>query len=585
MAALPREAQDHDAARAAGQSPAMLSRTPRYGPNPTSIKVSLIGLAAIALCTAALAASPAETPGPYVDAAAEFKLNGDGKTDNYAGFLAWAAHAKANKGGKYWLKKPAVAYFIDRYKQVEGFNEKLANGNEDVIFSDFDGLTILGDDATIAVTGKFHRSADEVLNGLKYSRRWHLCPLAFDGGRNLRLEGLIVKGNVQDTTRDEGVMEWRGHGITIRGTEHVRLDNVWVDGFSVDGIYIDGRFSHVDEKGRSVHRSAKYLVFNNVRATRNGRQGMSIINACFGVFNSCEFSQTGKTGNYGSHAPAAGMDIEPHYGPLGDNRGDTAHIADEWNGFFTFNACRFFDNRGGAAFVTSTSLTRNVAFNACKFEDDKESTGGGYFLTASCQSTRFTQCEFLAYAPNYISPDGAGLVADATGVLMGHVRNMRTTFRDCDFRGPTMISLTQTLPFDTIVLRKVVIDNCRFTYVPATPATPKYEVRPFIMGLSNYLEFTNNYVFIPAAALNPDVRETVKVKFHGNNWKDQPGWAGRVANNVYATDIDATRSDKFFFNQYPPASQGKVSGERFVGSYHPTPSPTFTNGTEYTNQP
>jgi hypothetical protein len=104
------------------------------------------------------------------------------------------------------------------------------------------------------------------------------------------------------------------------------------------------------------------------------------------------------------------------------------------------------------------------------------------------------------------------------------------------------------------------------------------------MGLSNYLEFTNNYVFIPSSALHPDVRETVKVKFHGNNWKDQPGSAGRVANNVYATDIDTSKSNKFFFNQYPPASQGKVSGERFVGSYHPRSEPTFVNGTEYTNQ-
>ncbi|MDX9755823.1 MAG: hypothetical protein RBU29_17800, partial [bacterium] len=266
----------------------------------------------------------------------------------------------------------------------------------------------------------------------------------------------------------------------------------------------------------------------------------------------------------------------------GDNQGNITSVADEWNGFFTFNACHFFDNRGGAAYVTSTSLTKNVAFNSCKFEDDKESTGGGYFLISSCQSTNFNQCEFVAYAPNYISPDGAGLVQDKTGVLMGHVRNMRTTFRDCDFKGPTMISLTETLPFEKSVLRKVIIDNCRFTYVPATT---EYEVRPFIMGLSNYLEFTNNYVFIPSSALNPDVRETVKIKFHGNNWKDQPGWAGRVANNVYATDIDASKSNKFFFNQYPPALQGKVSGERFVGSYHPTSAPNFTNGVEYMNQP
>src|SRR4051812_44696678 len=115
----------------------------------------LIGLATIVLWAAAPAAVPAEGRGPYVDAAAEFHLDGDGKTDNYAGFLAWAARVKANKGGKYWLKRPAVAYFIDRYKQVEGFNEKVANGNEDVIFSDFDGLTIIGDGATIAVTGKF----------------------------------------------------------------------------------------------------------------------------------------------------------------------------------------------------------------------------------------------------------------------------------------------------------------------------------------------------------------------------------------------------------------------------------------------
>ena len=81
--------------------------------------------------------------------------------------------------------------------------------------------------------------------------------------------------------------------------------------------------------------AAKYLVFNNVRSTRNGRQGMSIINACFGVFNGCEFSQTGKTGNYGFHVPAAGMDIEPHYGPLGDNQGNMTHVSDEWNGFFS----------------------------------------------------------------------------------------------------------------------------------------------------------------------------------------------------------------------------------------------------------
>lgn len=386
----------------------------------------------------------------FVNVAEEYHLDKTGERDNYAKLRAWAEDVNRRGGGNYYF--PRGTYFIDQHKTIDPVNEKAVSETQkydtgtgtfleeriridNIEFRNCSGLNIIGDQAKLSVTGKFHRKANHQMAGGNYSTLWHLTPLSFIDSTNILVKGFEIDGNIQDTTKDEKLMEWQGHGLIFSGCEHFRVENVTVQGFSVDGILVAGNLN--TETGKD--KLSRFMEFNNVRCLRNGRQGFSMIGGAYGTFNNCEFADTGKTGAYGSHAPAAGVDIEPHHSPLGDNSGDMKYTSDEFNGFMTFNNCKFSNNAGGALFVTSTMLTKSVRFNNCVMEVDPEANFEHIFIATSCENTEFNQCFLKARTPKgidasiYLYVDG--IAQERTGVIGGKVANVNTIYKSCTIEG------------------------------------------------------------------------------------------------------------------------------------------------------
>lgn len=383
----------------------------------------------------------------------EYHLDPTGQSDNYAKLRAWADDVNQRGGGTYFF--PRGIYLIDRHKTIDPSTEQPLTVTrkydrktnscldetiliENITFRDCDGLVLIGDGATLSVSGKFHRKADHEMGGMQYSTTWQLTPLRFMNCRNIVVEGFSLDGNNQEATKDPGVMEWQGHGLMFVACEHFKIKNVTVQRFTVDGIFVGGDLDL--ESGKE--RISRFMEFDNVRCLRNGRQGFSMCGGAYGVFNNCEFAYTGKTGGYGYHGPAAGLDIEPHHSPLGDNTGDRRYTSDEFNGFMSFNNCKFHDNVGGALFVTSTMLTKSVSFNNCVIEVDPDAGPDSILMGASCESTVFHQCDIRARTPKgvdasiYVYMDG--LAQEKTGVLAGKVTKVSTVFRSCSFEGGRM---------------------------------------------------------------------------------------------------------------------------------------------------
>src|SRR5436305_2235308 len=95
---------------------------------------------------------------------------------------------------------------------------------------------------------------------------------------------------------------------------------------------------------------------NNVRSLNNARQGLSITGLRKAQIESCTFNNTGYTGNYGFHRPAAGVDIEP------------TQIRDSIKtGDILFEDCHFENNLGGQFLCTSPALTSNVTIRNSVF--------------------------------------------------------------------------------------------------------------------------------------------------------------------------------------------------------------------------
>ncbi|QEE25636.1 right-handed parallel beta-helix repeat-containing protein [Rhodanobacter glycinis] len=100
--------------------------------------------------------------------------------------------------------------------------------------------------------------------------------------------------------------EW-GFGIDVRASSSVTLSNIivskcWGDGFYLGSLPVNGK-----------NQGCSNIVMQNVTATENRRQGLSII-ACNGarIMNSKFLSTNGTS-------PAAGIDLEPNAGDVVEN--------------------------------------------------------------------------------------------------------------------------------------------------------------------------------------------------------------------------------------------------------------------------
>jgi hypothetical protein len=258
---------------------------------------------------------------------------GDGKHDDYPAILKAAQQASGTNGTT--ILFPKGIYFLNTYHQP-------GNSISDIFFNNCTNLTITGSNAVIKVNGAFIRKADKANGSTKYSSTQAIIPFYLIGCKNVSIKNIEVDGGARNMQKEAGVAESGGHLLLFRDCEGVTIENVFVHHAQSDGVYISGT------------RSSGFRV-KNLRSANNARQGMSIIQLLGGNFDNCKFVNTGITeGKYGSHAPRAGVDIEP-------GKSGGISVRD-----ISFVNCTF-ENNVGSQFVCSTPRnTNNVLLDKCR---------------------------------------------------------------------------------------------------------------------------------------------------------------------------------------------------------------------------
>lgn len=314
--------------------------------------VFIIGILAIALpgtspSDGAAAENPAASA-PGLFNVRDYGARGDGVADDYDALQRVAAAVSAARGGTVYF--PPGRYRINRHRVTGG---PARNNVGNITYSNCDGLTLMGYGAVIEVEGRFHRSADTVVekNGAPTEyRQSHLrsvTPFVFNRCRNFRMLGFEIDGNVDEMTRDAPVAETFAHGIVTQECSDYLLQGIYVHHFQSDGVYLGN-------SNRLADRGARLV---GVRSAMNARQGLSIIQLRGGVFTDCVFEDTGRArGTYGKHAPGAGVDVEPnHRQPQVDvNTGD-----------LVFRGCTFVGNAGSQFQCGMGDMVEQVRLEGC----------------------------------------------------------------------------------------------------------------------------------------------------------------------------------------------------------------------------
>ncbi len=159
--------------------------------------------------------------------------------------------------------------------------------------------------------GDFHRSDD---TGTHVSHINAVVPFDIWDSSNFHIRGFDVKGNVDQMTRDAGVVEGANHGLQTSNCRDYSITDMDFEGFSADGIML-GTGNDGDGAPYAADQNA-YL--QNIDSSNNARNNLSVIQLAGGVFLDSSFVEAGHTegsgsGSYGYHSPAAGVDVEPNY--------------------------------------------------------------------------------------------------------------------------------------------------------------------------------------------------------------------------------------------------------------------------------
>lgn len=252
----------------------------------------------------------------------DFGAKGDGVADDYEAMQA-AAWAVCQSPGA-TLIFPEGVYRIDRYRIVGGPKQ---NDVQNVRYTGCKGTTISGTKARIEVKGDFRRRADHQEGGNSLSYASSVIPFEMINSSGFRIVGFDLAGNVEKMTRDPEVVEGSFSGILTTNCKDYFIEDIRVHGFAADGITLGGNSESADERAH----------LRNVTSTGNAHLGLTIIQVRDAQITNSVFSQNGRTGHYGSHAPAAGVAVTPVRSAPQENLS---------TGLITFNKCRFEENVG-----------------------------------------------------------------------------------------------------------------------------------------------------------------------------------------------------------------------------------------------
>lgn len=283
---------------------------------------------------------------------------GDGKTDDYPILLKIAD--AASKAGSATVYFPSGDYYIAPYHTK---NRTI----RDIEFKNIDGLKIWGDNAKISVNGNFTRRKDYSYGQYNYSYTTAVIPIFLRNCTNVELSGIELDGNVDKMKREQDIAESGGHLLYILDSRNIKLTDLKIHHAHSDGLFVEGTVT-------------ENVTAFNVVSYRNARQGMSILQLYNGIFDNCSFSENGKTdGDYGGHAPRAGVDIEPE-----------SSVTAVKN--IVFNNCTFKDNAGSQFVVSHPNTTQDVFLNKCSFYSGKADFS--YAVIVNAKNVVFDNCIF-----------------------------------------------------------------------------------------------------------------------------------------------------------------------------------------------
>ncbi|MFA6275993.1 MAG: glycosyl hydrolase family 28-related protein [Pedobacter sp.] len=315
----------------------------------------------------------------------EYGAKGDGISNDYLALKKVVDKINKNKKGEVYF--PPGNYFIDEYHNNDNIS--------DLAFKDCNGLKIYGANAVISLKGNFNRSITKKSAKHSFSSMSAIIPFMINNCKNVTIENLEINGNVDKMTRDKGVVETGGYLIYISESENVTLKNLFLHHAQTDGLVI-----------RGTKKPSFNIKASNVISSYNARQGMSIGYLTDGYFTNCKFINTGfSSGNYGNHAPSAGVDIEP-------STGDSLKVKN-----VTFEGCEFSNNLGSQFVVSRPKLTQGIQLKNCVI--DSKNSKSMYTLILAAKNILIANCEIKCGKGNIYTtwngmPDGDVRIINST---------------------------------------------------------------------------------------------------------------------------------------------------------------------------
>ena len=407
----------------------------------------------------------------------KYGAKGDGATDDYLAIKKAVDAINAAGGGELFF--PKGTYYIDQYvipansylKTHDGKEAKDEKGNSipvnidlsgkvytvnepSLMLKNCNGLKIYGvAGSIISMKGDFDRPATSKGRWLR-SDHIALSALNLIECQNVVIQNLEINGNVQKTSRAEGIVEASAASLVqFLGCKNVTINNLYIHHSETDGIVM---------KNSKILLNENFLV-TNVRSYNNARQGMTIANLLNGKFINCEFSKTGLTenANYPGHLPEAGIDIEPD-----DKESKVKNVI--------FDRCKFEDNIGGANRISNPNTTANITFRNCVMNDLKGNKNP-YFIITDAVNVVYENCQ-MDVKNSRIFP------------AWPKQSNTSSIFKNCHFKGTEIFQSINNDP-----TMEVTIENCILEYT-GTNIVPNFFPN---IRQPNSMIFRNNTIILP----------------------------------------------------------------------------------------
>lgn len=278
-----------------------------------------------------------------------FGFSPDGRSDNYRAFQALAAFATQRGGGRFYF--PNGVYRVAEYRTTKAYQRpsfQAANPDDitNAVYSNCNGLELIGDGASIRLNGCFHRSSvrqpDGLISGLLAAT---FMPFALRRCADVLISGFDIDGGVREMTRDPGVTEAHAYLISLDGCRRAVLRDLSLHHSQTDAILLS---DDTLLTGVFPGTACRDIRLERVRCENNARGGLAPLQVVGLTCIDCSFNGSGRgTGAYGHHAPGFGVDVEPDHRLPKD--------VDAKTGNLHFENCEFRDNFSAflAAYIRS----------------------------------------------------------------------------------------------------------------------------------------------------------------------------------------------------------------------------------------